>query len=80
MLIDPATCYGRGEVDLAMAQLFGGFSPATFESYGPLSPGWEEVRRPLYQLYYLLVHLRLFGTSYYRGTRAAAESVVAALR
>jgi fructosamine-3-kinase len=34
-----------------------------WESYGPLDEGWEE-RRPLYQLFPALVHLRLFGPSY----------------
>ena len=29
----------------------------------PLDPGYED-RQPLYQLYYLLVHLNLFGESY----------------
>ena len=76
VLVDPAAYYGRGEVDLAMAQLFGGFGAGVFRAYGPLEPGWEDVRRPLYQLFYLLVHLRLFGRSYYRGTRSAAEQVV----
>lgn len=65
-LIDPAVGYGDREMDLAMAQLFGGFPPAFFEAYReayPLRAGYEE-RRPLYQLYYLLIHLNLFGESY----------------
>ncbi|MDR6226395.1 fructosamine kinase family protein [Desmospora profundinema] len=65
-LIDPAAYHGHREVDLAMTELFGGF-PKTFhhayrEAY-PVDPGYEE-RRPLYQLYYLLVHLNLFGEGY----------------
>jgi fructosamine-3-kinase len=65
-LIDPATYYGHREVDLAMSELFGGFPSAFYEAYQewyPLEPGYEE-RKPLYQLYYLLVHLNLFGESY----------------
>lgn len=65
-LIDPAVYYGDREVDLAMAHLFGGFPRSFFESYAahyPLAPGHEE-RRPIYQLYYLLVHLNLFGEAY----------------
>ena len=65
-LIDPAVCYGPREMDLAMMKLFGGFSPEVFEVYNdhfPLQEGWEQ-RTPLWQLYYLLVHLNIFGSSY----------------
>ena len=65
-LIDPASYYGHSEVDLAMSRLFGGFSSAFYEAYReiiPDVPGWER-RIGLYQLYYLLVHLILFGESY----------------
>ncbi|MBE3563647.1 MAG: fructosamine kinase family protein [Hydrogenibacillus schlegelii] len=66
VLIDPAVAYGDREMDLAMAALFGGFPPAFFAAYReayPPEPGSEE-RRPLYQLYYLLLHLLFFGESY----------------
>ncbi len=65
-LIDPAVFYGDREFDLAFSEMFGGFSSAFYQAYReeyPLSPGYEE-RKPLYQLYYLLVHLNLFGESY----------------
>lgn len=65
-LIDPAVYYGDREMDLAMAALFGGFPPSFYRSYDevyPLEPGHEE-RRPLYQLYYLLIHLNIFGEAY----------------
>jgi len=65
-LIDPSIYYGHREVDLAMADLFGGFASdffAAYEEAWPLLPGSEE-RRLLYQLYYLLVHVNLFGGSY----------------
>ncbi|WP_324721603.1 fructosamine kinase family protein [Salinimicrobium sp. HB62] len=65
-LIDPAVCYGPREMDLAMMKLFGGFPAEVFEVYDsrfPLQPGWEQ-RIPLWQLYYLLVHLNIFGSSY----------------
>lgn len=63
---DPAVHYGDRECDLAMADLFGGFSPAFFTAYckaSPLPSGWQE-RRRLYQLYHLLNHLNLFGRGY----------------
>ncbi|MBT9385617.1 fructosamine kinase family protein [Pseudooceanicola sp. CBS1P-1] len=62
-LIDPACCHGDPEVDLAMLGLFGRPPAAFLEGYGPLSPGWQ-ARRPLYQLWPALVHLRLFGGGY----------------
>ena len=66
VLIDPAVYYGDREADLAMTTLFGGFPPDFYSAYKevfPFAPGYEE-RQPLYQLYYLLVHLNLFGESY----------------
>jgi fructosamine-3-kinase len=66
-LIDPAVSSSSREMDLAMMQLFGGFPNQIFESYHetfPLNPGWQN-RLNLWQLYYLLVHLNLFGSGYY---------------
>jgi fructosamine-3-kinase len=65
VLIDPAVCYGHREMDLAMSELFGGFSKAFYTAYQTAypTPGYED-RRALYQLYYILVHLNLFGESY----------------
>lgn len=66
MLIDPAAYVGHAEADLAMTELFGGFSPEFYQAYreaNPLEPGYEK-RRDLYNLYQLLNHLNLFGKSY----------------
>lgn len=66
-LIDPASYYGHREVDLAMSELFGGFGPGFYGAYReawPLAEGYDEVRRRVYQLYYLLVHVNLFGAGY----------------
>ncbi len=63
---DPAAYRGDREVDLAMMALFGGFPARTWQAYEgawPLPPGAQE-RRPLYQLYPLLVHVNLFGGGY----------------
>jgi fructosamine-3-kinase len=76
-LIDPSSYYGHREVDLAMAALFGGFPASFLAAYStewPLSAGAES-RRPVYQLYYLLVHVNLFGSGYVRQTRDVLESV-----
>lgn len=66
-LIDPAIYYGHPEIELAYSTLFGTFGDPFFERYTslrPLSPGFMESRRDLYNLYPLLVHVRIFGGSY----------------
>lgn len=76
-LIDPASYYGHREVDLAMARLFGGFDNSFFHAYEsewPLSA--DAARRcALYQLYYLLVHVNLFGASYVSGTLSTLSKI-----
>ncbi|TFI57394.1 aminoglycoside phosphotransferase [Sphingomonas parva] len=62
-LLDPACYHGHAEVDLAMLTLFDTPDAAFWEAYGPLEPGWR-ARRPAYQLFPALVHLRLFGAGY----------------
>jgi fructosamine-3-kinase len=82
-LIDPAVYLGHGEVDLAMSELFGGFDAAFYSAYDEAhgrTRAYAAYRRDLYQLYYLLVHVNLFGASYEVGARRAAEKVVAAVR
>jgi len=65
-LIDPAVAFAPREMDFAMMKLFGGFSKDVFNNYNeifPLECDWEG-RILLWQLYYLLVHLNLFGSGY----------------
>lgn len=65
-LIDPAVYYGHPEVDIAMTELFGGFSQEFYETYreaGAMEDGYLD-RRDLYNLYQLLNHLNMFGRSY----------------
>lgn len=66
MLIDPAVYVGHAEADLAMTELFGSLPGAFYKAYeevNPLQPGYKD-RRDLYNLYHLLNHLNLFGSSY----------------
>lgn len=65
-LIDPAVYYGHPEADLAMTELFGGFSGRFYAAYREVShleAGYED-RRDIYNLYHLLNHLNLFGGGY----------------
>jgi fructosamine-3-kinase len=68
--LDPAVYYGHPEIELAFITLFSTFGDPFFWRYQelrPISPGFFEVRRDLYNLYPLLVHVRLFGASYLQG-------------
>lgn len=73
-LIDPASCHADGLMDIAMSMLFGGFHDTFYEAYKEEASiqHFESSRIKLYQLYYLLVHLNLFGRSYW----SAIESIV----
>lgn len=65
-LIDPAAYYGHREADLAMTELFGPLPSRFYQAYDeayPLEPGYQG-RRDLYNLYHILNHLNLFGSSY----------------
>ena len=65
--VDPALYYADAEIELAFSTLFGTFGDPFFRRYQehrPLKPGFFEERRDLYNLYPLLVHVRLFGGSY----------------
>jgi len=65
--LDPAIYFADAEIELAFVGLFGTFGRAFYQRYHalrPLAPGFFEERRDLYNLYPLLVHVRLFGGSY----------------
>jgi fructosamine-3-kinase len=65
--IDPAIYYADAEIELAFTTLFGTFSTPFFKRYQeirPIAPGFMEERRDIYNLYPLLVHVRLFGGGY----------------
>lgn len=65
-LIDPSFLYGDRHFELAFTELFGGFSSAFYEAYKERyqPDDYYEEAKPLYQLYYLLVHLNIFGETY----------------
>ncbi len=66
VILDPATYYGDHEVDLAMTELFGGFSGGFYRGYNevfPLEEGYQK-RKTIYNLYHILNHFNLFGGGY----------------
>jgi fructosamine-3-kinase len=65
--LDPAIYFADPEIELAFTTLFGTFGDPFFRRYAeirPLRPGFWEERKDIYNLYPLLVHVRLFGGSY----------------
>ena len=76
--IDPAIYYAHPEIELAFTTLFGTFGRAFFNRYNeisPIAPGFFEERRDIYNLYPLLVHVRLFGGSYVSSVDATLQKL-----
>ncbi len=81
VIYDPACYFGDRETDLAMTELFGGFSPAFYQAYQavyPLDPGYTR-RKTLYNLYHILNHLNLFGPSYLHQAENMLDKLLADL-
>ena len=77
VIFDPACYFGDREADLAMTELFGGFSRdfyAAYQAVWLLDQGYN-IRKTFYNLYHILNHLNLFGGGYLR----QAESMMAML-
>ena len=66
-IIDPAAYVGDFEADLAMTQMFGSLPERFYAAYNEVNSidktGYAQ-RRKLYDLYQLLNHLNLFGSTY----------------
>lgn len=82
VIFDPACYYGDRETDIAMAELFGGFPTGFFAAYRaawPLDSGYE-TRKPLYNLYHILNHFNLFGSTYMGQAQRMIERLLAELK
>lgn len=81
VMFDPACYYGDREADIAMTELFGGFSRDFYAAYNdeyPLDAGYR-VRKTLYNLYHILNHLNLFGRGYFSQANGMMERLLAEL-
>jgi len=81
VIYDPAVYFGDRETDLAMTELFGGFSSRFYRAYNetwPLDSGYQ-VRKILYNLYHILNHLNLFGGHYEQQALAMTDRLLAEL-
>lgn len=79
IIYDPACYYGDRETDIAMTELFGGFSSsfyAAYNEYYPLDSAYS-LRKTLYNLYHILNHLNLFGASYQQQAQNMMDSLLA---
>ena len=65
-IFDPAAYVGHHEAELAMTELFGRYPEEFYRAYNEIIPidSTYRDRRDLYNLYHLLNHLNLFGSSY----------------
>ena len=78
IIFDPAIYYGDRESDLAMTEMFGGFSEAFYQAYKsefPLHGGYHR-RKDLYTLYHTLNHLNIFGTGYLSEARELLDRLL----
>lgn len=78
LIFDPALYYGDRETDLAMTELFGGFSAQFYRAYQeayPLDGGYQQ-RKPLYNLYHILNHGNLFGAGYISQAERMMEDIL----
>ena len=80
-LIDPAVYYGDREADLAMTELFGGFSADFYRAYDQIWPRGSAyaAKKDIYNLYHALNHYNLFGGGYLGQCRQLLLSLEATL-
>jgi len=81
VIFDPACYYGDREADMAMTELFGGFSQDFYAAYRdswPLDQGYT-IRKKFYNLYHILNHLNLFGGGYLRQAESMVDMLLAEL-
>lgn len=82
VIFDPACYYGDRETDIAMTELFGGFSQRFYSAYHevyPLDDG-APLRFTVYNIYHVLNHLNLFGGSYAQQAERLMESLLSMTR
>ena len=79
VIFDPAPYYGDREADLAMTELFGGFSPDFYAAYRAAYPpdAGYATRKTLYNLYHIINHANQFGGGYARQAEGMMQRLLA---
>ncbi|WP_396613159.1 fructosamine kinase family protein [Haloferax sp. S1W] len=76
--LDPACYYGHPEVELAYMHWFDSAGDAFFDAYAekrPIEPGFFDDRAPVYALFPLLEHVRVFGSEFVPEVRDALGAI-----
>lgn len=79
-LLDPNCKFAHAEAEIAYMELFHTVTPAFMKRYQArhkLEGDYYQFRRPVYQLYPMINHLRLFGAEYIKPLTAAVERTAA---
>lgn len=78
--VDPSTIYADPEYELAYLEVFrtvGSEFFRVYRQYHKIAAGYEELRRSVYHLHTMLVHVKVFGdVSYVRRTQEITKYVV----
>lgn len=77
-LLDPNCKFAHTEAEIAYMSLFQTSTPAFMKAYQErrrLSDEYHRLRKPVYQLYFLMNHVQLFGAGYIKPFVAAVERV-----
>jgi len=78
-LIDPAIYFADKEMELAFIDYFNTFGNRFYFEYFKvfkLSKEYEEIKKPLYQIYPILVHIALYGGSYVNDLKERLKKLV----
>lgn len=76
--LDPSACYGDPEMELAYVDAFNSFGSAFWTTYAdsrPLPKEFWDLRRHVYALYPLLMHVYYFGARFLPNLEAAITAV-----
>jgi fructosamine-3-kinase len=81
VIFDPAVYYGDRETDIAMTELFGGYTEDFYIAYNdhyPLNENYS-IRKIFYNTYHILNHLNLFGAGYGQQAETMMDKVLSEL-
>jgi fructosamine-3-kinase len=77
-LLDPNCKFAHAEAELAYMTLFQTCTPTflkTYQQHRKLPDDYHRLRKPVYQLFFLLNHVHLFGSGYVQPLTAAVDRV-----